>query len=56
MPSICLDLEDPTDRDKLALANPALYLSANEDKLVILDEFQNAPDLFSTLRGLIDKV
>ncbi len=35
-PSIYLDLEDPADRDKLA--DPALYLSAHEDKLVILDE------------------
>ena len=52
-PSIYLDLEDPADRDKLT--DPALYLSAHEDKLVILDEIQNAPDLFSTLRGLIDK-
>lgn len=53
VPSIYLDLEDPADRDKLA--DPALYLSVHEDKLVILDEIQNAPDLFSTLRGLIDK-
>ena len=52
-PSIYLDLEDPADRDKLA--DPALYLTAHEDKLVIIDEIQNAPDLFSTLRGLIDK-
>lgn len=53
VPSIYLDLEDPADRDKLA--DPALYLQAHEDKLVILDEIQNAPDLFSVLRGLIDK-
>ena len=53
VPSIYLDLEDPADRDKLA--DPALYLRAHEDKLVILDEIQNAPDLFGVLRGLIDK-
>ena len=52
-PSIYLDLEDPADRDKLA--DPALYLAAHEDKLVILDEIQNTPDLFAILRGLIDK-
>ncbi len=52
-PSIYLDLEDPVDRDKLG--EPALYLEAHEDKLVILDEIQNTPDLFRTLRGLIDK-
>ena len=39
-PSIYLDLEDPADRDKLA--EPALYLGQHEDKLVILDEIQNA--------------
>jgi hypothetical protein len=53
VPSLYLDLEDPADRDKLA--DPALYLAAHEDKLVILDEIQNAPNLFSSLRGIIDK-
>ena len=52
-PSLYLDLQDPADRDKLA--DPVLYLQAHEDKLVILDEIQNAPDLFRTLRGLIDR-
>ncbi len=52
-PSLYLDLQDPADRDKLS--DPALYLQAHADKLVILDEIQNAPDLFSVLRGLIDK-
>ena len=52
-PSVYLDLEDPADRDKLA--DPALYLSAHEDKLVVIDEIQNAPELFTTLRGLIDR-
>jgi predicted AAA+ superfamily ATPase len=52
-PALYLDLEEATDREKLA--DPALYLNAHEDKLVILDEIQNAPDLFATLRGLIDQ-
>jgi uncharacterized protein len=52
-PSLYLDLQDAADRDKLA--DPVLYLQAHEDKLVILDEIQNAPDLFRTLRGLIDR-
>jgi len=52
-PSVYLDLEDPADREKLSDA--ALYLSGHEDKLVILDEVQRAPELFQTLRGLIDK-
>jgi predicted AAA+ superfamily ATPase len=52
-PSVYLDLEDPADRAKLA--EPALYLETHKDKLVILDEIQNTPDLFATLRGLIDR-
>lgn len=52
-PSVYLDLEDPADRSKLADA--ALYLSGHEDKLVILDEVQRLPELFQSLRGLIDR-
>lgn len=52
-PSIYLDLETLSDRGKLADAE--LYLSGHEDKLVILDEVQRMPELFQTLRGLIDK-
>lgn len=52
-PSVYLDLEDPGDRAKLA--EPGLYLEAHKDKLVILDEIQNTPDLFASLRGLIDR-
>ncbi len=51
--SAYLDLESPADRAKLGDA--ALYLSGHEDKLVILDEVQRAPELFQTLRGLIDR-
>ena len=39
----------------MKLADPALYLSAHEEKLVILDEVQRLPGLFQALRGLIDK-
>jgi predicted AAA+ superfamily ATPase len=49
---VYLDLESPVDREKLA--DPVFYLSAQEDKLVILDEVQRVPDLFAVLRGLID--
>jgi predicted AAA+ superfamily ATPase len=52
-PSIYLDLESPKDREKLS--DPALYLAGHEDKLVILDEVQRVPELFLTLRGLIDQ-
>jgi hypothetical protein len=51
-PSIYLDLESAADRAKLA--EPELYLTQHADKLVILDEIQRAPQLFPTLRGLID--
>lgn len=52
-PSLYLDLEDREDRNKLT--DPALFLSAYEDKLVILDEIHRAPEIFQILRGLIDK-
>ncbi len=48
-----LDLEDTSDREKLTEA--ALYLSGHEEDLVIIDEVQRAPELFETLRVLIDK-
>src|ERR1700722_6101990 len=52
-PSVYLDLEASEDRTKLA--DPALFLSAYEDRLVVLDEIHRAPEVFSTLRGLIDR-
>ncbi len=52
-PSIYLDLESDADRAKLA--DPELYLTQHEDKLVILDEVQRMPNLFQVLRGLIDQ-
>ncbi|MCA9468467.1 MAG: ATP-binding protein, partial [Nitrospira sp.] len=51
--SIYLDLESPADRHKLR--DPALYLTEHEDRLVILDEVHRIPELFQTLRGLIDQ-
>jgi predicted AAA+ superfamily ATPase len=51
-PSVYLDLESEADRAKLA--EPELYLSQHEDKLVVLDEIQRTPQLFRSLRGLID--
>ncbi len=53
MPSLYLDLEQPADRAKLA--DPQLFLGGLEDRLVILDEVQNVPELFAILRGLIDQ-
>jgi uncharacterized protein len=53
VPPHYLDLELPSDRAKLA--DPELYLSAYEDRLVILDEIHRLPGIFQTLRGLIDQ-
>lgn len=52
-PSIYLDLEASEDRAKLA--DPALFLRSYEDRLVVLDEIHRAPEIFQTLRGLIDQ-
>lgn len=51
--SIYLDLESAADRSKLA--DPELYLADHEDKLVILDEVHRIPELFQSLRSLIDR-
>ena len=52
LPAVYLDLESAADRARLA--EPELYLPQHEDKLVILDEIQRVPQLFQSLRGLID--
>jgi predicted AAA+ superfamily ATPase len=51
--SVYLDLE--SDADLAKLADPVLYLAQHRDKLVILDEVQRVPQLFQSLRGLIDQ-
>ncbi len=51
--ALYLDLESTVDREKLA--NPRLYLERYTDRLVILDEIHRVPELFQTLRGLIDQ-
>lgn len=51
--AIYLDLELPSDVNKLN--DPELYLSENEDKMVIIDEVQRMPELFPILRALVDK-
>ncbi len=52
-PSIYLDLENAADRGKLE--NPDLFLEQHEDELVVLDEIHRAPELFGSLRGIIDR-
>lgn len=51
--ALYLDLEDSQERAKLS--EPVAFLTAYEDRLVILDEIHRVPDLFLTLRGLIDQ-
>jgi len=51
--AVYLDLESAADRAKLT--EPELYLADHEDKLVILDEVHRVPELFQSLRGLIDR-
>jgi len=51
--SLYLDLESYEDRDKLQ--DPILFLNQYEDRLIILDEIHRMPELFQTLRGVIDK-
>ncbi len=48
-----LDLESPQDR--AALGDGPLFLQAHADQLIILDEVQHTPELFSVLRGEIDR-
>jgi len=51
--SVFLDLESPTDRQKLA--DPEFFLNRFSDRLVILDEIHRIPELFQVLRVLIDE-
>ncbi len=51
--ALYLDLEASGDRAKLA--EPEMFLSHYQDRLVILDEIHRFPELFRTLRGLIDE-
>ncbi len=50
--ALLLDLERESDR--AALAQPELFLPRYRDRLVVLDEVQHMPQLFSALRPEID--
>ena len=50
--SLVLDLESAQDRARLE--QPRAFFQANRDRLVVLDEVQNLPEIFSELRGEID--
>jgi len=51
--SAYLDLENPADLAKLN--DPLAYFSLHEDDLICLDEIQRVPDLFATLRSVVDE-
>lgn len=52
-PSVYLDLEDEADRSKLS--DPVRYFTDHAHELVILDEVHRLPELFQSLRGVIDR-
>lgn len=52
-PSIYLDLESRLDLEKVR--DIAAFHADNSDKLIILDEVQRLPEVFASLRGIIDK-
>lgn len=47
------DLQSEEDRAKLS--DPALYLRDHQNELVILNQIHRVPEIFATLRGLIDE-
>lgn len=51
--SVYLDLESQIDLEKVR--DIIAFHSDNRDKLIILDEVQRLPEVFSQLRGIIDK-
>jgi predicted AAA+ superfamily ATPase len=52
-PSVYLDLESRLDLQKVR--DIVSFHNANQDKLIILDEVQRLPEVFSSLRGIIDQ-
>ena len=53
LPSVYLDLEDRLDLQKVS--DFTTFHAENNDKLIILDEIQRLPEIFLTLRGIIDR-
>jgi predicted AAA+ superfamily ATPase len=51
--SVYLDLESRLDLEKVR--DIVAFQETNRDKLIILDEVQRLPEVFTQLRGLIDK-
>ena len=53
IPSVYLDLENQLDLRKVS--DFAAFHAENRDKLIILDEIQQLPEIFSSVRGIIDR-
>jgi len=53
IPALYLDLEDEQDRQKVAEIKA--FQQQNRGKLMILDEVQRVPEIFASIRGIIDK-
>ena len=51
--AVVLDLESTADRDQLA--DVPLFVRANQDRLVVLDEIHKMPEIFAELRVLVDE-
>jgi len=52
-PAVYLDLEDNLDLQKVK--DISLFHAENDEKLIILDEIQRLPEIFVSLRSIIDK-
>ena len=50
--SAYLDLENPADLSKID--DPLAFFSLHDNELICLDEIQRAPELFATLRSIVD--
>ncbi len=51
--TVYLDLELPSDVNKLS--DPEMYLLQHQEELIIIDEIQLMPQLFSLIRALVDR-
>ncbi len=51
--AVYLDLEESEDRN--LLVNVRQYIESQRGKLMVMDEIHRAPELFTSLRGIIDR-
>src|SRR5258708_5785866 len=53
IPSVYLDLENRLDRQKVQ--DIEAFYAEKSNKLIILDEVQRLPEIFASIRGIIDE-